>query len=192
MDKKLTCVILCMFCVCATCYALDEQTEIKKIVSLVGQKNLEEASLLTNDLLKEFPKSINAKAVEGWVLGLKGDLAGAENSSKSVFALCPNPNTDDEKKATLMAHETLSGVYVKQGKITEGISESEKALALKPDSEILIWQLAVFYAKSGMYKEAQEKANRLIGIGDKGESKGVMAGYAKDLLQRMEIMKKQQ
>lgn len=190
MNRKLICIILCMLCLCVTCYALDEQGESKKIVSLVEQKNYEEALILTNNLLKEFPQSINAKALEGWVLVLKGDLEGAENSAKNVLSLCPNPNTENEKKAVIMAHQTLSDAYIKQGNTMAGVSETEEALKLKPDSEVLLWQLAVAYTKVGMYKEAQDKANRLIEIGDKGESKGIMAGYAKELLQKIESMEK--
>jgi len=178
-------VLSLIFCN-ATCYALAEKEYYGKVMSLLEQNRYGEALGLTNELVKSYPKSVKAKALEIHVLGFKEDLNEAEQKAKAMIAAFPQPATDDEKDAVIMSHTTLSNIYMKQSQVGPALVESELALKIKPSSEVLLWQLAVVYAKLGMYGKAKKKANRLIEIGDKGESGGVMAGYAKELLKKIE------
>lgn len=152
-------------------------------------KDFDRAINLTDSLIQDYPESIKAKSLKGHVLVLKGDLAEAEKAAKITLSACSNPPASiEEKEAAVMAHQTLSNVYTKRGDMAAAISETEEGLKLMPDSEILIWQLAVTYAGTGKYEKAKAKANRLIEIGDNGKSKGVMADYAKKLLLKIDSM----
>ena len=186
MKTKIGAVILAIFLCSGVCYALSEQEQMNKIIGLVEQEKYQEALGAADELVVQFPESIKAKGLKVHILGLKGDFEIAKQQAQKLISSCPQPITDDEKDAVVMAHSTISNIYVKQGRIMDAIKETEAALKIKPDSEILLWLAAVTYSQVGMYEKAREKANRLIEIGGKGESKGIMAGYARQLLQKIE------
>jgi len=186
MKLRVIAMILCVFCCSKLCYALSEQEHSDKVMGFVEQERYQEALIAAEELVEQFSESIKAKGLRVHVLGLKGDFEVAKQQAQSIISSCPQPITDDEKDAVVMAHSTISNIYVKQGRIMDAIKETEAALKIKPDSEILLWLAAVTYSQVGMYEKAREKANRLIEIGGKGESKGIMAGYARQLLQKIE------
>jgi tetratricopeptide (TPR) repeat protein len=163
------------------------QTSYDEILYLLDSNDFEGALKMTNQLLESHPESIKAQAFKAHVLALSQDFEGAKRQSNKVFNMQPNPVTNEEKDAVVMAHQALSNVFVREGDLDASFEEIEKALRIKPDSEIMLWQLAVGYAKTGKNPEAREKANRLIEIGDGGESRGIMAGYAKQLLAKLDM-----
>jgi len=112
-------------------------------------------------------------------------LDEAKAYCEKAIALISNPASQVDKNNLLIAHDMLAVIYGKQNKLDMAIDELKKCLSLNPNSDSTYYKMGIIYAQRGMNSEAKEALQKVIDIGNKGESKGVLATYAKQALEKL-------
>jgi Tfp pilus assembly protein PilF len=110
----------------------------------------------------------------------------ASASCEKAISLIPGPFSKTDKDNLFKAHDLLAQIYGEQNKIDMAIDEYREALNFNPKSDYIYYKMGVLYANKGMYSEAKDLFKKVIEIGENGESEGVVAGYAKQALERMQ------
>lgn len=109
----------------------------------------------------------------------------ARASYEKAISLIPGSFTKTDKDNLFKANDLLASIYAKQNKIDLAIDAYKQALKFNPKSEYTYYKMGVLYANAGMNSEARDAFKKVIDTGEDGESKGVLAGYAEQALERM-------
>ncbi len=162
-----------------------EQDYLQEIGQLLQTGKIDEALQINRNMISDYPNSVKAYTSMALIYANQDKLSDAATNVKYALSLSPaSPAAQDEKNDLFQAHSILANIYAKKGEIRSAISELDKAVKLKSDSEGAYYMLGVLYTQIKKNKEAREAFQKVIQIGGNGESKGVLANYAKQVLEK--------
>lgn len=161
-----------------------EKEYLREIGQLIQTGKIDEALQINRNMISDYPNSVKAYTSMALIYANQDKLSDAATNVKYALSLSPASPAQEDKNDLFQAHNVLANIYAKQGEIGSAISELNKAIKLKSDSDGAYYMLGVLYTQVKKNKEAMDAFQKVIQIGGNGESKGVLAGYAKQVLEK--------
>ncbi len=180
----LTCFLLSSIGLLLAKNLKSEQEYLQEIGQLLHAGKVDEAQKSNSNMINDYPNSIKAYMGMALIYANQDKLSDAATNVKYALSLSPVSPAPENKNDLFQAHSVLANIYAKQGEIGNAISELTKAVQLKSDSDGAYYMLGVLYTQLKKNKEAREAFQKVVQIGINGESKGVLANYAKQLLEK--------
>ena len=187
-------VSMLFLCTKVIAQGISEEEYLNKIGQLQRSGAITEAIKYNEEMLRTYSNSIKAYTSMALLLRNQGNFDEAIVNCKKAISLNPNPQKEDDKENVFQAHNVLADIYSTKFNVTRlisdldmSIAELKKAIKIKPGSDMAHYTLGVLYSQKMMYREARAEFQKVIEIGEKGESKGVLAGYAAQALEKIDL-----
>ncbi len=131
--------------------------QLRLLETEINTGKIEDATKLTDQLLKENPGDIMARITHARLLAIKGNSAEAISTLREVIKDAPE---------NVQAHFILGQVLHQTGDLAGAKSELQEALKRQPDNQMVLHALAETYRDSRDFDTAREYAARLQKLND--------------------------
>jgi len=134
-----------------------QELQLRLLETEIANGKIDEATTLTDRLLKENPGDITARITHARLLAIKGKPAESISTLREVIKDAPeNPQ----------AHFMLGKVLHQTGDLAGAKSELQEALKRQPENQMVLYALAETYRDSRDFDTAREYAARLQKLND--------------------------
>ena len=135
----------------------NQELQLRLLETMISSGKMDDATALTDRLLKENPGDIMARITHARLLAIKGNSAEAITTLREVIKDAPeNPQ----------AHFILGKVLHQTGDLAGAKSELQEALKRQPENQMVLYALAETYRDSRDFDTAREYAARLQKLND--------------------------
>jgi tetratricopeptide (TPR) repeat protein len=135
----------------------NQDLQLRLLETLISSGKINDATTLTDRLLKENPGDIMARITHARLLAIKGNSAESITTLREVIKDAPeNPQ----------AHFMLGKVLHQTGDLAGAKSELQEALKRQPENQMVLYALAETYRDSRDFDTAREYAARLQKLND--------------------------
>jgi tetratricopeptide (TPR) repeat protein len=140
----------------------NQELQLRLLETLLSTAKIDEASKMTDDMLKERPGDIMARITHGRLLAIKGNTAEAVTSLRDVVHDAPD---------NVQAHYVLGQVLRQTGDQAGAKNElqdaaKQQAYRGQPESPLILKALAETYRDSHDYDTAREYAAHLLKLNE--------------------------
>ena len=135
----------------------NQDLQLRLLETMISAGKIDDATKLTDRLLKENPGDITARITHARLLAIKGNSTEAIKTLREVIKDAPeNPQ----------AHYMLGKVLHQTGDLPGAKNELQETLKRQPENQLALYALAETYRDSHDYDTAREYAARLQKLND--------------------------
>ena len=169
-------------------YCLDKVKEkeySQQVFDLWKSGKKEEALKLNQEFIIKYPESIRFLVDAAYFYGGQNKFDDATQMLNKALLLESKVNKEDSTEDLAYLHGIWLSIYAQQGKIKLAVEQGEEAVKYDPNSDLTYFALGGFYHLLNRDEDAHIALQKVIDIGDKGQSKGHMVDTAKQILDQL-------